>query len=203
MIINGIFIDVFDEVEIAETTTQNGGSGSGNFGHAGRPGKVGGSKEKERQGMEVAGEYEGSFSHDPFDVFRVRDASEIMSDNGTVAIRIGGREVLYSPKRVPHHLMIQAVHGGETVDDYVRLLIQGGIIKADLNYVGIPQDDFDKDAALDRMYEAIDILLDIGLPKSASVEVYGYRDGGDTSYAPLKIKANSLRAYHNGGEGSE
>jgi len=161
-----------------------GGDGSGNFDHAGRPGKVGGSAEKGAGKNIHVLKWRDQDGQEHKGIVKKIDKYEETPKNGMGVYAIKGKnkgEILYTSEgedvkgSATHGQMVRAVHPEENVDNYVRFYFDKDFIQFNTLYASeeIGKDDEWKTRAVNNIYKTMDKLSSAGIPDKTKVFVLG------------------------------
>jgi hypothetical protein len=172
---------------------KKGGAGSGNFGHSGRAGIVGGS------GGGAAGgggnQVVGSTSYGGVPIERITDASDLVTQGyGAIVVSKHGNEVLATKTEEFHNDIVASIHPDKTVDDYIRFRTTNGKLQSDNGSAGIVVDDEESNVdAIDKIYDAIDKLHALGLSEDTGVVIYQGSYGKPIEFGKLSAVGSYLK----------
>jgi hypothetical protein len=153
-------------VDLLLVALDEGGDGSGNFGHAGVPGQQGGSADSSQSNPVV-----GKTSWAGTEIYKIENASNLTS-YGAIVVSKTGTEVLATREEEFHSDIVESVHPGSTVDDYVRFVGKDGILTSNNMSAGITVEDAEENSkAVDLIYKALDKLVGKGLPGDTQVVI--------------------------------
>jgi hypothetical protein len=148
------------------TSLDEGGDGSGNFGHAGVPGQQGGSADSSQSNPVV-----GKTSWAGTEIYKIENASNLTS-YGAIVVSKTGTEVLATREEEFHSDIVESTHPGSTVDDYVRFVSKDGVLTSNNMSAGITVDNAEENSkAVDLIYKALDKLVALGLPGDTEVVI--------------------------------
>lgn len=157
-----------------EMKAAKGGAGSGNFGHEGRPGEVGGSGsgggvDKQIGTIARVGSGEGETP-----IYELQNTKGIADEYNTIVVGLKGEErgkVIATTAWANHGSMLSKAGLGYDETPYVRYKRDPntGVMNVYTSYAG---EVFDVDKALDNIYWANDILVAKGLDKSTPLNIY-------------------------------
>jgi len=186
-----------------------GGKGSGDFGHVGRPGEVGGSAGKHNYQEFLQGKWGNDIKvamvrgeHDT--IYEINDVDKMTERYHTVIMNLETHK-LYGMmgEDIEHGEMVEEIANATEeymdVDNFMRFRIsESGLIDLDIYAAGIVvEEEEDEVKALDSIYDELDRLVARGLPKTTRIRIF--RFGGD----PIETIAKEKRiVVHKGGKGS-